>query len=464
MTAKENIEVVDLYAPRARIHPRMVKGRFQKLRVGLRFLWFAIFFGLPWVPWGDRPAVWLDLDERKYYFFDAVIWPQDFALAFAALILGAYALFAVTNFVGRAFCGYACPQSVWFGSFIWLEALIEGNDRQRQRLDARPWDGYKISRRAAKWALWAAFAFATSFTINAYLYTAPGLLADLAAFELGGWQVFWLAFFFVTTFGMGAVLREQVCFYMCPYARFQSVMFDPDTLVVSYDANRGEPRGPRRRDADRGARGLGDCVDCLQCVKVCPVGIDIRDGLQYECISCALCIDACDQIMDRMGYPRGLVRYTTENELEGRRTHLLRPRLVGYAVALVLALGGFTWAFLSRPPIEVDVLRDRSQLFRTVSTAQGTRVENAYEIRVYNKTESAHGFVLDVTAPLKVEWFGPRRIQLPPGGTSETQVRLRAPADAGSDPASPFAEITFEVTRDDGRRASEVSRFVSAGR
>ncbi|MBR9885332.1 MAG: cytochrome c oxidase accessory protein CcoG, partial [Oceanospirillales bacterium] len=327
---KENF---DLYAKREHIYVKYYKGLFKNLRIISGAMMLIMFYGFSWLQWDGRQAVLFDLPNRQFHVFGLTFWPQDFMLLSWLLIILAFTLFFVTVFAGRLWCGYACPQFVWTWLFIWAERVTEGDRNKRMKLDKSPMNSEKALRKSAKHLLWLLIAAASAIAFVGYFSPIRELVPHVLTFNLGPWETWWLAFFTVATYGNAGWLREQVCIYMCPYARFQSVMFDQDTLVISYDEKRGEQRGSRKKDADYKAQGLGDCIDCGNCVHVCPVGIDIRDGLQYECVACGACVDACDDIMDRMGYERGLVRYTTEHSLEGKTTHLFRPRLIGYFIA-----------------------------------------------------------------------------------------------------------------------------------
>ncbi|MGK0544101.1 cytochrome c oxidase accessory protein CcoG [Halomonas cupida] len=383
-----------MYESRRHIYVREMKGVFQRARRAANWALMLGFLLLPWVPWGDRPAVWFDLPGREFHIFAATFYPQEFVLLSWLLIICAFGLFFITVFAGRVWCGYTCPQSVWTFLFIWVEHRVEGPRNRRIKLDKRALDADKLLRKSAKHAIWLIIAAATGITFVGYFTPIKGLVVDLATLSANGWSYFWVGFFIVFTYLNAGWLREQVCLYMCPYARFQSVMFDRDTLIVSYDYHRGEPRGPRKRSADPTEQGLGHCIDCELCVQVCPTGIDIRDGLQYQCITCAACIDACDSVMDKMGYPRGLVRYTTEHALDGNKTHLLRPRLIGYLVALLVMIGLFISTLADRTPLDVDVERDRARLFQTLSDG---RIANSYAITVRNLDNQAHRYLIEVT-------------------------------------------------------------------
>jgi len=401
----------DLYAARKKIYTRSFSGLFRNLRLVGGGLLFVLFFGTAWLNWNGRQAVWWDLPERKFYIFGATFWPQDFILLSALLIICAFGLFFITVFAGRVWCGYTCPQSVFTWVFMWAEKITEGDRNQRMKLDKAPMSASKFGRKLAKHLIWLAVSLAIGITFVGYFTPIRDLVPDLFTFQIGGWALFWVGFFTLATYGNAGYLREQVCIYMCPYARFQSVMFDKDTLIVSYDPRRGEKRGPRKKDADYKAMGLGDCIDCTMCVQVCPTGIDIRDGLQIECIGCAACIDACDAIMDKMGYPRGLISYTTEHNLSGQKTHLLRPRLIGYAVALVTIMSIFAYAVSERSLVKLDVLKDRV-LYR--ENEQGM-IENVYTLKVMNKAQTNQTFIIEATGIDGLNYEGRSEVQAAAG-------------------------------------------------
>jgi cytochrome c oxidase accessory protein FixG len=350
------------YVSEAKIHPRGVNGPLQRLRHAVVVWLLGMFYLFPWLRWDGRQAVLFDLPARKFHVFGLTFWPQDFLFLALLLIMAALALFFFTALAGRLWCGYACPQTVWTEVFLLVERWTEGDRAQRLRLDAGPWNAQKIHRKATKHLLWALLGLWTGFTFVGFFTPISELGARLFTLQWGGWETFWVLFYGLATWGNAGFLREQVCKYMCPYARFQSAMFDKDTLIITYDAERGEPRGARRRGRDAQTAGLGDCVSCNACVQVCPTGIDIRNGLQIECIACAACVDACDQVMDRFGSPRGLIRYTTQHALDHKTTHVLRPRVLVYGSLLGLLFAGFIIALALRQPVGVDVIRDRNAL------------------------------------------------------------------------------------------------------
>jgi cytochrome c oxidase accessory protein FixG len=378
-----NNESISLYVKQPKVYPRETKGRFSRLRVIAAWVLLGMYYVLPWIQFQGQQIVLFDLVNRQFHFFGITLWPQDLFILSLLLAMAALSLFFFTALAGRLWCGYACPQTVWTEVFLWMEKVTEGTRNKRMKLDKGPWTKEKVARKSAKQFLWITFALWTGFTFVGFFVPIRDLGPRVLEFQLGGWETFWLFFYAFATYGNAGYLREQVCKYMCPYARFQSAMFDDNSLIISYDEQRGEPRGSRKRNADHKALGLGDCIDCEACVQVCPTGIDIRDGLQIECIACASCIDICDEVMDKMGYPRGLIRYSTENAMEGKPTRILRPRIFIYVFAL-LALATLVGTILTgRDPLLVDVLRDRTTLYRTV----GTELENAYRLKLTNRTD-----------------------------------------------------------------------------
>lgn len=415
----------DLYAAREKIYTRAFSGLFRNLRrVGGAVL-FVLFFGTVWLNWNGRQAVWWDLPERKFHIFGATFWPQDFMLLSWLLIICAFGLFFITVFAGRVWCGYTCPQSVFTWVYMWAEKITEGDRNQRMKLDKAPMSANKFLRKLAKHAIWIAVGVLVAITFVGYFTPIRQLVPDLLSFNVNGWAAFWIGFFTLATYGSAGYLREQVCIYMCPYARFQSVMFDKDTLIVSYDPRRGERRGPRKKDADYKAMGLGDCIDCTMCVQVCPTGIDIRDGLQIECIGCAACIDACDTIMDKMNYPRGLISYTTEHNLSGQKTHLLRPRLLGYAVALLAMLSLFSYAVYHRPLVKLDVIKDRV-LYR--ENERGN-IENVYTLKIMNKAQREQTFVIEASGLDGLAYEGRNEVRADAGELVTVPVELSIAAE-----------------------------------
>jgi len=393
----------------AKIQTKLITGFFQNIRTTSMYALMALFVLLPFLRWDERQALLFDIPHRQFYVFGLTFMPQDLFLLSWIFIMAAFALFVVTVFGGRVFCGYSCPQTIWVNLFMRVEKLFEGERHQRIRMDKAPLSFNKIWRKTGKHAIWLLIALLTGLTFVSYFTPVESLYGSWAWFTVagssvllpdwGGWQVFFIALFTTATYLNAGWMRELMCFQICPYGRFQSVMFDRDTLIVSYDVERGEPRGARKRKAEKteNTENLGDCIDCELCVQVCPTGIDIRDGLQMECIQCAACVDACDSVMDRMQYPRGLVRYTTERQLvEKQKTRWLRPRLVGYAAMLGLMFGLFIWVLAARVPLQLEAMRDRNQLYRINSEGL---VENAFSLKITNKTQQEQEYLVSLSAP-----------------------------------------------------------------
>ena len=384
----------EVYAKHKKVYPREVHGIFANLRaLGVTVL-LGLFYGLAWLPWEGHQSVLLDLPARKFYIFGMTFWPQDFFYFAWLLIIAALALFYVTALAGRLWCGYACPQTVWTEIFLWIERKVEGSRNQQIKRDRADMSTTKFRVKATKHFIWITFSLFTGFTFVGYFTPIRELAVSFVNWDLGPWETFWIFFYGFATYGNAGWMREQVCIYMCPYARFQSAMFDKDTLIIAYDDARGEPRGSRKKSTDPRQTGLGDCVDCTLCVQVCPTGIDIRDGLQYQCIGCAACIDVCDDVMDKMGYQKGLVRYTTEHAMAGVHTDIARPRTIMYTILLVALTIGLFYAISQRTPLELDIIRDRNTLYR--ETANGL-VENVYTLKVVNMDEQTHRYNLTVS-------------------------------------------------------------------
>ncbi len=464
--------LVSLYQKQKKIYVRAVSGWFAGWRWALVWATQLVFYGLPWLQWNDRQAVLFDLGARRFYIFGLVLYPQDFIYLTGLLIVAAYSLFLFTAVAGRLWCGYACPQTVYTEMFMWVERHLEGDRMQRIKLDAGPWNANKLLRKGGKQLAWMAIGLWTGFTFVGYFTPIQTLAASAASLGFGPWEWFWVLFYGFATYGNAGWMREQVCKYMCPYARFQSVMFDKDTLIISYDAERGEPRGTRGRKTDLKAANLGSCIDCELCVQVCPTGIDIRKGLQYECIGCAACIDVCDGVMDKMQYPRGLIRYDT---LNGMREHLgrsgvlrriWRPRVLVYAAVLALISGALLASLLLRSPFKVDVVRDRGTLARVVDDGW---VENVYRLQIMNATErtqryriGANGLVQMATDQTGDVWVDPAQarwvavaVKVPPqvaeaAGPGSHVMRFvveRVPESSGDAAATLVEKSTFMVPR-----------------
>ncbi len=450
---------VSLYTSGATIHPRAVHGWFAAWRWALVWVTQLAFYGLPWLTWNARPAILFDLAARRFYIFNLVLYPQDFIFLTGLLILSAYSLFLFTAVAGRLWCGYACPQTVYTEIFMWVEHHLEGDRPARIRLDKSPWNANKLLRRVGKHLVWLSIGLWTGFTFVGYFTPIRVLGAEVLTFGLGPWELFWVLFYGFATYGNAGFMREQVCKYMCPYARFQSAMFDHDTLIISYDEKRGEPRGGRARTADKAAIGLGDCVDCLLCVQVCPTGIDIRKGLQYECIGCAACIDVCNGVMDRVDYPRGLIRYATQRSLnEGGEPltlrRVLRPRVLVYSSVLVLIGGAFATSLALRPPLRVDVVRDRGSLARLVEDG---RIENVYRLQVMNSTEAMQRYRFAVKGIAGAQASTRGETVLAPAEARWVPLAVQISAEQASSLGPGAHKIAFQITREASDGQSEVT-------
>ncbi|MBB3343007.1 4Fe-4S dicluster domain-containing protein [Luteimonas sp. RC10] len=504
------LEVVDdggsVYQSERKVYPRDVSGRLNRLRVAAVVWLLGMFYVFPWLRWDGRQAVLFDLPARKFHVFGLTFWPQDFLFLALLLIIAALALFFFTALAGRLFCGYACPQTVWTEVFLWMERWTEGDRSKRMKLDAGPWTGEKVMRKGGKHLIWAVFALWTGFTFVGFFTPITDLGARAMTLSWGGWETFWVLFYALATWGNAGFLREQVCKYMCPYARFQSAMFDRNTLIIAYDPMRGEPRGPRKRglgsvlergrglldklvaydyvfragrhpsaasqnaqargtitwDGDLGAieplpkfapEALGDCIDCTICVQVCPTGIDIRNGLQYECIACGACIDACDSVMDKMGYPRGLIRYSTQNAIDGKATKVLRPRIFVYGALLVALCVAWAVGVGTRSDLIVEVLRDRNALYREAGDGS---TENAYTLKLVNKSDAAREFRILVESATPGIELRDNAQAVPARAEEVVSFPLVLVAPEG---VRGRHEVRFVVEDDDGTRKTVDSSF-----
>ncbi len=450
-----------LYAKRIKIYPKKITGRFQNWRWALVWVTQILYYALPWVNWNDRQAVLFHLTERKFYIFGLVLWPQDFIYLTGLLVISALALFLFTAVAGRLWCGYACPQTVYTEIFVWIEQLIEGDRPKQMKLDQSPMTARTFAKKALKMGAWAGLSLWTGFTFVGYFTPIRDLWFETLALGVGGWSLFWMLFYAAFTLLQAGFMREQVCKYMCPYARFQSAMFDKDTLIVTYDTERGEPRGARsKKVVDFKAQGLGACVDCGVCVQVCPTGIDIRNGLQYECIGCGACADACDQIMDKMGYSRGLVRYTTENALEQHFdshtiwSHVLRTRTLVYTGILTAIIIAWIAAIALRNPLKVDIIRDRGALARELD--EGV-IENVYRVQFMNTEEQGRDYRITVVGLSGLKVASDEIVHLAPTATTSVPVRVQGASGVGERGAN---KIEFVVESVGGAHNKVVEKAV----
>ena len=442
--SEEEVVTVSLYEARKKIHPRWTTGTFTNLRWAAVWLTQILFYLLPWFNWNDRQMVLFDLISRRFYLGGLVLYPQDFIYLTGLLVMAALALFLFTAVAGRLWCGYACPQTVYTEIFLWVEKVFEGDRAARIRMDDASMSGSKLTRRGGKHVVWVLFSLWTGFTFVGYFTPIRVQMTEFMTGTMGAWQTFWIFFYGFATYGNAGFMREQVCKYMCPYARFQSAMFDKDTLIVTYDAARGEPRGARGKKVDAKEKGLGACVDCTMCVQVCPTGIDIRKGLQYECIGCGACADACDDIMDKFGYERGLVKYSTQNALTNGwdqkqiMRQAFRPRVLVYSSILGLIAVAVLVSLYLRVPMKMDIIRDRGALARIVEKG---RVENVYRLQIMNATEDKHIVHIDVEGMEGLVMASENEVEVLPTEVRTLAVRVQLPpgAQSGSYP------VTFKL-------------------
>lgn len=461
-----------LYASREPIFPKRVSGRFRNLKWVVMAVTLLIYYVTPWIRW-DRgslmpdQAVLVDLANRRFFFFWIEIWPHEFYIVAGLLVMAGLGLFLFTSALGRVWCGYACPQTVWTDLFILVERWIEGDRNNRIRLHRQGWDLRKARLRLTKWAAWLVIALLTGGAWVFYFTDAPTLARDLVTLNAHPAAWVTIAILTATTFAFGGFAREQICIYACPWPRIQAAMMDEDTLTVAYRDWRGEPRGKAAaKPAPVPAIApKGDCIDCMACVNVCPMGIDIRDGQQLECITCALCIDACDEIMNRTGKPRGLIGYMALRDEEAERTgatprsvwaHVLRPRTLLYftmwtAIGVLLSL-----ALVMRSEVDMNVTPVRNPLYVTLSDGA---IRNSYELRLRNKQHEAVTFALGVEAPgqliLSVEGEPAQQITVAPDQTLTQRLYLTAPA--GSDMAGiESSQIVLTAAQVDGQARTRI--------
>lgn len=448
-------DVDSLYAAHEKIYPREVKGRFNSLRNLSVWVLLGLYYLVAWLPWDGRQAVLFDLPARKFYIFGMTFWPQDFIYLSWLLIIAALSLFFFTAIAGRLWCGFACPQTVWTEAFIWMERLVEGGRKDQLRLKKSKWNKNKITRSTAKQVLWISFALWTGFTFVGYFTPIKELGLSIAGWTLGPWELFWILFYSLATYGNAGFLREQVCLYMCPYARFQSAMVDQDTLIVTYDKERGEPRlkGKARKAAGDAA---GSCIDCDMCVQVCPTGIDIRNGMQYECIGCSLCIDVCNEVMDRQQQPRGLIRYSTENAIQKKASKLLRPRVTIYGIILLTLIISFAVSISLRSPLAVDILRDRNALYKVVDEQH---IENVYTLKVMNKSDQAQRYTISAHGidGLRLQQAADKLV--PAGSIENIVVHIIAPVNKLQRRSNAIQLVVTESVDENAASIVEKTRF-----
>ncbi|MBN66380.1 MAG: cytochrome c oxidase accessory protein CcoG [Rickettsiales bacterium] len=447
---------IQYFAKQEKVYPKRVWGRYRKIKWLVMIITLGIYYLAPFIRWDRGPnapdqAILIDMAERRAYFFFIEIWPQEVYYLTGILILAAVALFFVTSLAGRIWCGYLCFQTVWTDLFVWVERIVQGDRNARKKLDESKWTIEKIWKKGATHITWLVIGLFTGGAWVFYFNDAPTLLEHIIHFDVPTAVLGWIIALTLSTYLMAGFAREQVCTYMCPYARFQSAMFDRDTLIISYDEKRGEKRGKFKERAQNPEQG--DCIDCSLCVQVCPTGIDIRDGLQYECIACGLCVDACNGVMDKIGLERGLIRYDTTTNQEARDagkpvagmwSHILRLRTFYYVAIMALVGGIMLYSLLTRSPVELHVLHDRNPLF--VKLADGS-IRNGYEIKILNKTHEDKTYHLSIDgiegASLQVKGAGQLSPEsLPVFADSVGHFRVFVFADKQ---ASNRADLTFEL-------------------
>lgn len=439
------------------IYVRNMHGVFQRLRKYMGWFFMLLFIVLPLFQFEGSQAILFNIAQQQIHLFSLVLFPQDLLVFALLFMVGAFGLFFVTTYLGRVWCGFMCPQTIWTFIFIWFEEKIEGSANKRLKLNQSGWTADKVKKKALKHTAWLSFSVFTGLSFMAYFVPVFELYESFFTLQASGLVYFWVLFFAVCTYGNAGWMRTIMCTHMCPYARFQSAMFDTDTLIVGYDFNRGEKRAPRSRKVDHKAQGLGDCIDCNLCVQVCPAGIDIRDGLQYECINCGACIDACDQTMERMNYPKGLIKYTSENVLNNKPHQKSRFKLVGYGIVLAVMCTLFMVTLVNIAPIQLDIIRDRNALYR--ENADGN-IENTYTLKIINKTTTVQRYRLDVSNIPEHEWFGPREVTVAPG---ELLVQPISLAIDPYDLDKPIIKIDISVTEIGNTQYefTQQSRFIS---
>lgn len=448
----------DHYQPRSHIYVRQVKGALETFRRFFGAFFVILFAVIPWIQFEGHQAILLDIGNQRFHIFGLTLWPQDLTVLAWIFMIGAFALFFITAFAGRVWCGFMCPQTTFTYIFIWFEHKLEGSHNKRVKLDERAMDFDKFARKALKHLCWLLVALVTSLTFVGYFTPIDQLFINSLTLNTSFWVGFSVIFFTFCTYGNAGWMREIMCTHICPYARFQSVMFDADTLMVAYDSKRGEKRGPRPRkmtQEQRQEKQLGDCVDCNLCVQVCPTGIDIRNGLQYECINCGACVDACNGVMDNMRYPRGLISFTSENKLKGKSVRAIRPKLVGYAVVLLVMIGLLVAQIMLRVPLELDIIRDRGALYR--ETSEGL-VENVYTLNILNKSQQTQTYHISVKGIANAQFIGKQSITVAGNKLETIPVSIAVnPYDIDNS----ITPIEFDVVNSDGSvKVSETTKFL----
>ena len=431
-----------LYADRVKVYPRKVKGTFRRIKWIMLGLTLTLYYGLPFVRFDRGPglpdqAILIDMEARRAYFFWIEIWPQEVYILTGVLIFAAVALFFVTSIAGRLWCAYACPQTVWTDLFMWIERLIEGDAPERRKRDQGPMSADKALRKTATHSAWLLISLMTGGAWILYFQNAPTAISEVVGGQAATGTYFFIGLFTATTYLLGGLAREQVCTYMCPWPRFQSAMFDEDTLVVTYQGYRGEPRSRHHKKAIARGEQVGDCVDCGLCVQVCPTGIDIRDGVQLECIGCGLCVDACNSVMEKMGLPRDLIRHDTDRNMRARARgekpvfRLIRPRTIIYSVMLAVVGAGLLTALMARSETDINLIHDRNPLFQRLSDGS---IRNGFTLKILNKTHEPHRY--------EITFGGIEGLTIRDGRTIGSDWQDALIVEAGSDGVTPVRFFT----------------------
>ncbi|EPE37280.1 cytochrome c oxidase accessory protein CcoG [Candidatus Photodesmus anomalopis] len=447
---KSNKENPDRFNLGNHIYVRKSKGTFQRLRRYVACFLLSLFFFLPWFSYNERQAILLDIGNQQVNFFCITIYPQDLKILFFFLLIILFSLFFLTMFVGRIWCGYFCPQTIWSFIYIWFEEKFEGSANKRRKQDSSVLTINIIIRKITKHVFWILIAFLTGLTFLGYFLPIKDLISNFFSFN----SSFLVLLFSVLTYINSAWMRSIICIHVCPYARFQSVIFDKNTLMVAYDVNRGENRGKRSRQVDSENLGLGDCINCNLCVQVCPTGIDIRDGLQYECINCGACIDACNKTMSYMGYKPNLISYITKNRLLSLNTKIIKTKLFSCIILLLFMVGLFLLEIINLKPIGLTVLRDRNQLFKSNYLGE---IENTYILKIINKTKKSKKYYLDIKGLNNISWYGKRLVQVRPGEVYNVPLSLGIYPDRLN---LPVTKIQFIISDDEDFNVSVESRFI----
>jgi cytochrome c oxidase accessory protein FixG len=458
--SREKQKAQPLYAGRVQVYPKRVSGLFRRLKWTALTVLLGIYYLVPWIRWDRGPnapdqAVLIDLPSRRAYFFFIEIWPHEVYYFTGLLVLGAIGIFLATSLVGRVWCGYACPQTVWTDLYMWVERRVEGDRNTRIKLDKAPLSAEKALRKTLKHGIWLLIAVLTGGAWIMYFNDAPSVVPAVLTGQASMTVYFFVGLFTTTTYLLAGWAREQVCTFMCPWPRFQAAMFDEDTLIVTYQRWRGEPRSRHRKGL--AGEGLGDCVDCNLCVAVCPTGIDIRDGQQLECISCALCIDACNSVMGKVGLPGDLINYDTVRRQDNRARgetlayRLLRPRTILYGVVFALVGGLMLLQLITRPNFDFNVLHDRNPLFVTLSDGS---IRNGYTIKVLNMSREERRFSLEAraleSAALQVvgqegDAYESLELIAKPDGVATYKVYLALPRAAAGGETRPFDFVLTDL-------------------